>query len=470
MANTTPAHEENGAHPPLTKTVSSSSNASHKRAKSFRQETAKEFQAREKHPLAGHYGHLTNDQQTAYVEFCRVLTEQGLYTPASEKAAPSHDDTTLLLPAHHGIAGFYRRFLRARKFDVPSAVTQFAETEIWRDDTKIETLYDIIDINEYEQARSVYPQWTGRRDRRGIPVYLFKVGHLNDKTMTAYAKSTSGKHSAAQTNSKTPDRLLRLFALYESMTHFILPMCSALPRENPETPVDSTNNIVDIQGVGLRTFWNLKNHMQDASMLATAHYPETLDRIFIVGAPSFFPTVWGWIKRWFDPVTVSKIFILSPAEVYPTLEKYIEKKNIPKQYGGDLEYEFGQFPNLDEDTKNLLSDLQQTTTGGWVKGPIRWVGGDGPDAKLVAVGSENGQPRRKVLAVPEHLPVSHVINGKSGITPANLSDTPGTMGADVSAFKKGKAVNGEAVKMNGEKSNGVLPDTINGQMETLAIS
>jgi hypothetical protein len=38
---------------------------------------------------------------------------------------------------------------------------------------------------------------------------------------------------------------------------------------------------VDINGVGLKQFWNLKSHMQDASVLATAHYPETLDRIFV---------------------------------------------------------------------------------------------------------------------------------------------------------------------------------------------
>jgi hypothetical protein len=38
---------------------------------------------------------------------------------------------------------------------------------------------------------------------------------------------------------------------------------------------------VDISGVGLKQFWNLKGHMQDASVLATAHYPETLDRIFV---------------------------------------------------------------------------------------------------------------------------------------------------------------------------------------------
>lgn len=28
-------------------------------------------------------------------------------------------------------------------------------------------------------------------------------------------------------------------------------------------------------------FWNLRSHMQDASVLSTAHYPETLDRIFV---------------------------------------------------------------------------------------------------------------------------------------------------------------------------------------------
>lgn len=99
--------------------------------------------------------------------------------------------------------------------------------------------------------------------------------------------------------------MLRLFALYENLVNFVLPLCSELPgRPFPETPVSQSSNIVDISNVGLRQFWNLKSHMQDASQLATAHYPETLDRIFIIGAPSFFPTVWSWIKKWFDPITV----------------------------------------------------------------------------------------------------------------------------------------------------------------------
>lgn len=148
-----------------------------------------------------------------------------------------------------------------------------------------------------------YPQWTGRRDRRGIPVYVFEVSHLNSKSVAAYESSTSNK--GIDIKSKVPPKMLRLFALYENLVNFALPLCSTLPdRPYPETPVSQSNNIVDISNVGLRQFWSLKSHMQDASQLATAHYPETLDRIFIIGAPSFFPTVWGWIKRWFDPITV----------------------------------------------------------------------------------------------------------------------------------------------------------------------
>lgn len=85
----------------------------------------------------------------------------------------------------------------------------------------------------------------------------------------------------AHKSSTVPQRLLRLFALYENLLRFVMPMCSRLQRPNPETPIVSSNNIVDVSGVGLKQFWNLKSHMQDASVLATAHYPETLDRIFV---------------------------------------------------------------------------------------------------------------------------------------------------------------------------------------------
>jgi hypothetical protein len=113
--------------------------------------------------------------------------------------------------------------------------------------------------------------------------------------MTAYGKSskstsTSSKSAADVT---APPKMLRLFALYENLTNFVMPLCSMIPgRPNPEVPITQSNNIVDIGGVGLMQFWNLRSHMQDASVLATAHYPETLDRIF-VSAITLFRSVLG---------------------------------------------------------------------------------------------------------------------------------------------------------------------------------
>ena len=106
----------------------------------------------------------------------------------------------------------------------------------------------------------------------------------------------------------------------------------------------------------------------------------------IIGAPSFFPTVWGWIKRWFDPVTVSKIFILSHHDVKPTLEKYMHPDDFPKQYGGNLDWEWGHNPALGE------AEKEATCRDGhreWIPGPCLWV-----DEKRVAVGSVHGKDRR----------------------------------------------------------------------------
>lgn len=84
--------------------------------------------------------------------------------------------------------------------------------------------------------------------------------------------------------------------LYEFMARFCFPLCSALPHPSNSTPISCTTSIIDLGGVSLTAMWRLRNHLQDASRLATANYPETLGAIAVVNAPSFFPTVWGWIK------------------------------------------------------------------------------------------------------------------------------------------------------------------------------
>ncbi|KAK0750890.1 CRAL-TRIO domain-containing protein [Schizothecium vesticola] len=361
----------------------------------------------------GHLGHLNEEEEAALGEFKALLEERGLYKPGPPA---SSDDQTLL------------RFLRARRWVAEDAYKQFKDTEDWRKANDINVLYDTIEVEAYEESRRLYPQWTGRRDRRGIPLYLFEIRHLDSKTVAAYEKNGDKSFSQAKTDGSTPTKMLRLFALYENLTRFAQPLCTQLPdREHPHVPITLSTNIVDVSGVSLRQFWNLKSHMQAASTLATAHYPETLDRIFIIGAPYFFSTVWGWIKRWFDPITVSKIFILSAAEVKPTLEAFIDPKNIPKAYGGELEFKWGDEPVLDP----TIAERATWEAGykDFPKGALYWRDVEGGEGRVecIASGSEKGTQRRvRVCTLPkvypepkeerkQELAVEEVVEGVKGL-------------------------------------------------------
>lgn len=108
--------------------------------------------------------------------------------------------------------------------------------------------------------------------------------------MASFEKSSTiiKSPSTASASDPIPGKLRMLCALYENMSEFVLPLCNAVPdRPHPETPVTTTSHIVDISNVGLMQFWNLKGHMQAASTLASAHYPETLDRVFVCPPPRF---------------------------------------------------------------------------------------------------------------------------------------------------------------------------------------
>jgi hypothetical protein len=164
--------------------------------------------------------------------------------------------------------------------------------------------------------------------------------------------------------------------------------------------------------------------MQAASTLATAHYPETLDRIFIIGAPMFFSTVWGWIKRWFDPITVSKIFILGSHEVLPTLKSFVDIENIPKQYGGGLEFSWGEMPNLDPVIRQTVKWENGHTA--FPKGPMYWRPiGDGETLECVAVGTVDQKERlERVCTMPR------IYKGPSAAAPELAEDPAATKTTD----------------------------------------
>jgi len=93
----------------------------------------------------------------------------------------------------------------------------------------------------------------------------------------------------------------------------------------------------------------------------------------------------------FDPLTRSKIHILppSPSQSFAVLSKHIDPSNIPKAYGGQLDWRFGDQPSLDQGLLDHFGIRQEE----WKIGPgaINQVG------EIVALGRTGGKVRREVV-------------------------------------------------------------------------
>jgi hypothetical protein len=85
-------------------------------------------------------------------------------------------------------------------------------------------------------------------------VYVFEVAPLNSKTMAAYTKKATSTTvlNSKKTHKDVPPRLYRLFALYENMTTFIMPLCSHHQRHPFRKPTTSwTSQTSDSNNSGI---------------------------------------------------------------------------------------------------------------------------------------------------------------------------------------------------------------------------
>ena len=247
----------------------------------------------------------------------------------------------------------------------------------------MDDLYENAGIDEFEAVSRLMPQWTGRRTREGVPLFVYSVAKTRPEDLL--------------TTSKADPSLSSVFLPAEYSIRFVQPVCATL---HPQGSMPVLAHIIDLNGVGVRHFWSLRSHLQKAASMATNHYPESVDRIFIVGAPSFFPTIWNYITKWFDAAITSKISVVSAEKEREVLTQLIDPLNLPQSFGGDLDWEYGMAPNFDSDVQSLLS----STGDDWIDGPVvldMALEGDSITraGSVLAVGmNRDNRPRRILIA------------------------------------------------------------------------
>jgi hypothetical protein len=74
----------------------------------------------------------------------------------------------------------------------------------------------------------------------------------------------------------------RAVAFHETLTRFILPLCSVMrDRPDPDTPLPSATYIVDASSLGLRQAYDLRYYAQDISTLLSTSFPEVLKTVYV---------------------------------------------------------------------------------------------------------------------------------------------------------------------------------------------
>ncbi|CUA70373.1 Sec14 cytosolic factor [Rhizoctonia solani] len=250
-----------------------------------------------KDPLAGRVGHLTPEQEQTLSQFKKEIQDEGYFVPER------HDDPTLL------------RFLRARKFDLVKSKEMFVACEKWRKDFGVADIVHNFDFPEKAKVDEYYPQFYHKTDKDGRPVYVERLGKVDLKALGAIT---------------TQDRQLKNLVLeYERFLHERLPACS----DAAGKPVETSCTILDLKGVGIGSFYQVKDYVMKASAIGQNYYPETMGKFYIVNSPYLFSTVWTLVKPWLDEVTVSKISI--PGSDYKAkLLEQIPAENLPEDLGG----------------------------------------------------------------------------------------------------------------------------------------
>lgn len=245
---------------------------------------------------------MTAEQQSTLEEFRAKLEAAGYKDRL--------DDATLL------------RFLRARKFDIPKATQMFEACEKWRAEFGTNTILTDFHYVEKSKVAQYYPQFYHKTDKDGRPVYVEQLGAVKIAEMYKIT---------------TQERMLKnLVWEYEAMCKYRLPACS----RKMGYLVETSCTIMDLKGISLSTASQVYSYIKEASVVGQNYYPERMGKFYLINAPFGFSTVFNFIKKFLDPITVEKIHVLG-SKYQTELLAQIPAENLPKKFGGTSDSQGG---------------------------------------------------------------------------------------------------------------------------------
>jgi len=269
--------------------------------------------AKEDPMLWGRPGHLTEEQADVYSKFKDEIDKRN---DADFTATIYH------FGEEEGEVWCLCRWLRARKYVYDDVITMVQEATECRATPKADDFYEEpskalgCDMALY---MAQFPQVYSGYDKRGIPLFFSKPGVLNIDAVDSIT---------------TLDGILKFHWFF--MMHDFGGRLRAqkvhregFARFEAVCILDLAN--LSISQLGSRTLAIIK----EQAFIDSLCFPETMAKMVIINAPTFFAATWSIIKGYIDARTSSKVDVYSSRSKWEKkLKELAEEDQIPSDYGG----------------------------------------------------------------------------------------------------------------------------------------
>ncbi|OQR90671.1 hypothetical protein THRCLA_22524 [Thraustotheca clavata] len=218
------------------------------------------------------------------------------------------------------------RYLTARNYEEKEALKLLRSSMKWREENNV-GLYTkqlMIPMEKMEAVRKYMPQGCHGVDKEGNVLFFEHLGFLDTDSMAKVCK--------------LEDVLTAHIQKCEYQMHQTYPNAA----NKFGKAMTKSTVIYNLSGIGIHTFKKVVyQFIKEVAVINQDHYPETLNRVFIVNTPLFFYGTWKLIEVFLNENSRKKITILGK-NYRDTLLQYISPDQLPKELGGTCECFPGQ--------------------------------------------------------------------------------------------------------------------------------